>query len=117
MAFNRLTNRLLGNSAPKTRIDVFDAYAEKKTGQPTKVAEISTDGRSGQVNVLDANFSSVVKDAFERPQHVFTQGVTTKGLSMDGTPRTLPAWSNKAIDHIVKNKLKIHQLRAEIAKS
>ncbi len=114
MAFNRLTNRLGG--AQQTRIDVYDTYAEKKTGVPTKVAEIRTDGKSGQVKVLDANFESVVKDAFERPQHVFAGGVTTEELCYDGAPRTLAAWSTDAIDHVVKNELKIHQLRAEIAK-
>jgi hypothetical protein len=114
MNFNRLSNML--RSADQTRIDVYDAYAEKKTGTPTKVAEVRTDGKSGQVKVLDANFESVVKDAFERPQHVMSGGVSTKGLSYDGAPRSLPAWSNDAIDHVVKNELKIHQLRAEIAR-
>jgi len=100
----------------KTQIDVYDAYAEAKTGQPKKVAEVSTDGKRGQVRVLDPAFAGVLGDAFERPQHVFTQGVTANGLSMDGTPRTLPAWSKEAVEHVVNNELKIHQLRAEIAK-
>lgn len=42
--------------------------------------------------------------------------MTANGLSMDGTPRVLPAWSKEAVEHVVKNELKIHQLRAEIAK-
>jgi hypothetical protein len=107
MAFTRL---------PQTRIDVFDAYTEAKTGQAKKVAEVTTDGRRGQVQVLDPAFAGVLKDAFERPQHVFTRGITAGGLSMDGTPRTLPAWSTEAIEHVVKNELKVHQLRAELAK-
>lgn len=116
MAFNRLADRLRGQTIPKTRIDVFDAYSEAKTGQPKKIAQIQTDGRRGKVEVLDPQFSQVVKDAFERPQHVFANGVTTQGLSYDGAPRTLAAWSPEAIDHVVKNELKVHQLRAEIAK-
>ncbi|MCA9551068.1 MAG: hypothetical protein KC933_13625 [Myxococcales bacterium] len=101
----------------KTRIDVFDAYTEAKTGQAKKVAEVSTDGKRGQVQVLDPAFAGVLKDAFERPQHVFGHGVTANGLSMDGAPRVLPAWSDEAIQHVVKNELKVHQLRAEIAKA
>ena len=116
MAFNRLAARLRGQPTPETRIDVYDAYSEAKTGQPKKVAEVRTDGKRGKVQVLDPSFAGVLADAFERPQHVFTQGVSTKGLSLDGAPRVLPAWSNEAIEHVVTHELKIHQLRAEIAK-
>ncbi|MCA9553597.1 MAG: hypothetical protein KC933_26395 [Myxococcales bacterium] len=51
----------------QTQIDVFDAYSEAKTGQPKKVAEVSTDGKRGQVRVLDPAFAGVLADAFERP--------------------------------------------------
>ncbi len=114
MGFNRLRSRF----RPNTRIDIFDAYQEQRTGTPQKVAEVQTDGKKGQIAILDQQFAEVIKDAFEKPQHIFQQGVhdARQGISFDVTPRSLPAWSPEAIEHVVGNEFKLHQLRAEISK-
>ena len=96
------------------RVDVYDQYAEKTTGTPVKVAEANTDGKQGNLTVLDDRFEAVLRPLFTHDQLAFQGGGEADGKFADGAPKKLKPWKWETLNHVVDHELKIHQLRAEI---
>lgn len=53
-------------NAPLIRVDVYDRYAELRGQGTRKVAEVTSDGTSGKLVVLDPALAGMLQQLFER---------------------------------------------------
>jgi hypothetical protein len=97
------------------RIDVFDSFAEEKSGAPVKVAEVTVSGGKGKLVVLDPSLAPTLRDVFERPTTLLRGGQRGTGagqqeLGADALVVFEP-WSKDALDHALRYGLSAHRLR------
>ena len=99
---------------PIMRVDVFDYFTEKKTGQKDlKIGEAYSDGLQGQIKVLDASFADDLKEIFTQPQLVFVHGGGSGpgGIRVDGVPQTLAPFRRETLEHLIAYGLPNQNLR------
>ena len=108
-----------------TRVDVYDAFAEEKRGEPVKVAEVTVRGGKGTLTVLDPSLAPTLRDVFEQPTTLFRggqraivngQGDERSSLGADAVV-VLEPWSKDAIDHALAHGLPAHRLRGLLVSS
>jgi hypothetical protein len=104
-----------GGFKPTMRLDVYDHYVERKGGAPKKVAEVLSDGKTGQVQVLDAQFRSIVNELFAKPLIKTTgSGFVAHDRSIGHGQETLPPYRADTLKYVSEYGLPIHNLRGEM---
>ena len=87
---------------PLFRLDVFDRQAERKGKGKVKIAEVLSDGISGEVNVIDSRFADLLQPMF-----------TNTAMRVQPVEKLAP-FGREALEHALNNELPIHNLRGEL---